>query len=313
MIVRGSGVARVERTGARTAVGGLGASLAAIQGEPSPLQKRTGELVARLGVFALLFCALVIVAYGLVHGDWFEGAMAGITLAIGLLPEEFPMVLAIFLAIGAFRLGAPQRAGAPLLGDGDARLHLAALRRQDRHAHRKPHDGRGALHGRAHRARAGCARRRTAPADPRRAARLLGKPGRSDGPGRSCARGATAKSRRRSAATESFPIKPETSGLHPDLASRRRRAQGREGRARGDLPPCRRRREDERARYEAVVEDMAREGHARSRRRRDGAGREAIPNRRVTFCGASSPSRTRSAPTCRRPSRRRGARASRSP
>ncbi|MGJ0393798.1 MAG: cation-translocating P-type ATPase [Methylocystis sp.] len=104
MIVRGSGVARVCRTGPRTAVGGLGASLAAIKGEPSPLQKRTGALVAKLGAFALLFCALVIVAYGLVHGDWFEGAIAGITLAIGLLPEEFPMVLAIFLAIGAFRL-----------------------------------------------------------------------------------------------------------------------------------------------------------------------------------------------------------------
>ncbi|RTL80437.1 MAG: cation-translocating P-type ATPase [Hyphomicrobiales bacterium] len=104
MIVRGSGVAHVERTGARTAVGGLGASLAAIKGEPSPLQQRTGALVARLGAFALLFCALVIVAYGLVHGDWFEGAIAGITLAIGLLPEEFPMVLAIFLALGAFRL-----------------------------------------------------------------------------------------------------------------------------------------------------------------------------------------------------------------
>ena len=104
MIARGSGVARVERTGARTAVGELGASLAAIKGEPSPLQKRTGELVVKLGFFALSFCSIVIVAYGLVHGDWFEGAISGITLAIGLLPEEFPMVLAIFLAIGAFRL-----------------------------------------------------------------------------------------------------------------------------------------------------------------------------------------------------------------
>ena len=60
--------------------------------------------MTRLGVFALGFCALVIAAYGLIHGDWFEGAMAGITLAIGLLPEEFPMVLAVFLALGAFRL-----------------------------------------------------------------------------------------------------------------------------------------------------------------------------------------------------------------
>lgn len=104
MIVRGAGVAETARTGARTAVGALGSALAAIDPEPSPLQRRTGALVARLGVFALLFCGVVFVAYGLVHGDWFEGAFAGITLAIGLLPEEFPMVLAIFLALGAFRL-----------------------------------------------------------------------------------------------------------------------------------------------------------------------------------------------------------------
>ncbi len=104
MIARGAGVAEVARTGARTAMGGLGASLAAIEAEPSPLQKRTGALVATLGVFALIFCIVVFVVYGLIHGDWFEGAIAGITLAIGLLPEEFPMVLAIFLALGAFRL-----------------------------------------------------------------------------------------------------------------------------------------------------------------------------------------------------------------
>jgi len=104
MIVRGAGVAEVARTGTSTAVGALGAALAVIDPEPSPLQQRTGALVARLGVFALLFCIVVVVAYGLAHDDWFEGAFAGITLAIGLLPEEFPMVLAIFLALGAFRL-----------------------------------------------------------------------------------------------------------------------------------------------------------------------------------------------------------------
>ena len=104
MITRGSGVAEVARTGERSAIGKLGASLAAIEPEPSPLQKRTGALVTTLGVFALFFCVALTVAYGLVHHDWFEGAIAGITLAIGLLPEEFPMVLAIFLALGAYRL-----------------------------------------------------------------------------------------------------------------------------------------------------------------------------------------------------------------
>ena len=104
MIARGSGVAEVVLTGAHTAMGRLGASLAAIEAEPSPLQQRTGRLVATLGAFSLIFCVSVFLAYWLVHGDWFEGAIAGITLAIGLLPEEFPMVLAIFLALGAYRL-----------------------------------------------------------------------------------------------------------------------------------------------------------------------------------------------------------------
>ncbi len=104
MIVRGTGVAETARTGSATALGRIGASLAAIDPEPSPLQQRTARLVTTLGVFALVFCALVVIAYGKIHGDWFEGAFAGITLAIGLLPEEFPMVLAIFLALGAFRL-----------------------------------------------------------------------------------------------------------------------------------------------------------------------------------------------------------------
>lgn len=129
MIVRGSGVARVERTGARTSVGGLGASLAAIQGEPSPLQKRTGELVARLGAFALLFCALVIIAYGLVHGDWFEGAIAGITLAIGLPARRIPHGAGDLPGHRRLSAGAPQCACAARLRDGDARLYLAPVRR----------------------------------------------------------------------------------------------------------------------------------------------------------------------------------------
>jgi Ca2+-transporting ATPase len=104
LIVRGNAVVEVLRTGARTAIGGVGASLATIESEPSPLQKTTAKLVAKLGVFSIVFCVGVVAAYGLVHGDWVEGGLAGITLAIGLLPEEFPMVLAIFLAIGAWRL-----------------------------------------------------------------------------------------------------------------------------------------------------------------------------------------------------------------
>lgn len=106
VVTRGQGVAEVRRTGAASALGRIGASLASIEVEPTPLQKTARRLVALLGAAALGFCALVAIAYGLLRHDWVEGALAGITTAIALVPEEFPMVLAVFLALGAWRLAA---------------------------------------------------------------------------------------------------------------------------------------------------------------------------------------------------------------
>lgn len=104
LVVRGQAVAQVERTGARTALGRIGVSLAAIVHQPTPLQKTAGRLVTLLGALAIAFCAVVAVAYGLLRGDWIGGVLAGVTVAIALIPEEFPMVLAVFLALGAGRL-----------------------------------------------------------------------------------------------------------------------------------------------------------------------------------------------------------------
>ena len=108
LVVRGQGVARVARTGARSALGQIGASLAGIVQTPTPLQQTAGRLVGLLGGFALGFCLLVVVTYGLVRGDWIAGILAGITLAIALIPEEFPMVLAVFIALGGWRLARHQ-------------------------------------------------------------------------------------------------------------------------------------------------------------------------------------------------------------
>jgi P-type Ca2+ transporter type 2C len=104
LVVRGHGSAIVLQTGAATAIGRIGASLANLAEEPTPLQRTASRLVGLLGVLALAFCGLVVVAYGLIRHDWIEGALAGITVAISLIPEEFPMVLAVFLALGAWRL-----------------------------------------------------------------------------------------------------------------------------------------------------------------------------------------------------------------
>ncbi len=104
LVVRGQAVARIDKTGPRTALGRIGVSLAAIVQEPTPLQKTAGRLVTLLGLAAIAFCGLVAIAYGLLRQDWVGGILAGITVAIALIPEEFPMVLAVFLALGAGRL-----------------------------------------------------------------------------------------------------------------------------------------------------------------------------------------------------------------
>jgi len=104
LVLTGHGVAEVTLTGDRTALGRIGVSLASIKDEQTPLQKTAARLVGYLGVAALAFCALVSVTYGLIEDDWTGGVLAGLTVAIALIPEEFPMVLTVFLALGAWRL-----------------------------------------------------------------------------------------------------------------------------------------------------------------------------------------------------------------
>ncbi|MBY0563228.1 MAG: cation-translocating P-type ATPase [Hyphomonadaceae bacterium] len=104
LLVRGQGVARVTRTGAGSTLGRIGRSLADIAEGQTPLQKTAARLVGLLGVLAIGFCAAIALAYGLLRDDWIGGVLAGLTVAISLIPEEFPMVLAVFMALGAWRL-----------------------------------------------------------------------------------------------------------------------------------------------------------------------------------------------------------------
>jgi len=104
LVLRGEGLAEVTATGAATRVGRIGTALSNIQEQPTLVQRDVRKLIGRLGVLALTFCVIVAVAYGLARHDWFSGVLSGLTLAISLIPEEFPMVLAIFMALGAWRL-----------------------------------------------------------------------------------------------------------------------------------------------------------------------------------------------------------------
>ncbi len=104
LLVQGQGIAQVRATGARTEIGKIGKALLAVEPEETPLQKETGQLVRNLALVGLSFCGLVVVLYGLTRESWLNGLLAGITLAMALLPEEFPVVLTVFLALGAWRI-----------------------------------------------------------------------------------------------------------------------------------------------------------------------------------------------------------------
>jgi Ca2+-transporting ATPase len=91
-----------------TELGRIGKSLQALETEDTLLQKETRRLVNRLAMAGILLCTLVVILYGITRGNWLEGFLAGITLAMATLPEEFPVVLTIFLALGAWRISKKQ-------------------------------------------------------------------------------------------------------------------------------------------------------------------------------------------------------------
>ena len=104
LVVRGHGLAEIVATGPRSELGKIGASLATLEAAPSRVQREVTRLVRIFGIGGALCCAGVLLLFGLGRGAWLEGLLAGVTLAISLLPEEFPLVLTVFLALGAWRL-----------------------------------------------------------------------------------------------------------------------------------------------------------------------------------------------------------------
>lgn len=104
LVVRGQGFAVVRATGINTEIGKIGKALAHVVPEATALQRETATIVKRLALLGLSLCILVIVLYGVIRGDWLNGFLAGLTLAMATLPEEFPVVLTIFLALGAWRI-----------------------------------------------------------------------------------------------------------------------------------------------------------------------------------------------------------------
>jgi Ca2+-transporting ATPase len=104
LLTQGQGTAQVFATGVRTEIGRIGKALERLQPELSPIQKETRRAVLFFAVIGLCLCVAVVVLYALTRDSWLNGLLAGVTLAMAMLPEEIPVVLTVFLALGAWRI-----------------------------------------------------------------------------------------------------------------------------------------------------------------------------------------------------------------
>lgn len=104
LVVAGKGIAKILATGSATAMGSIATSLASVQQEPTRIQREMSVVVRRVAWFGIALSAVIALLYGSLRGHWLEGILVGITLAMAVLPEELPVILTLFLGVGAWRM-----------------------------------------------------------------------------------------------------------------------------------------------------------------------------------------------------------------
>jgi Ca2+-transporting ATPase len=108
LVVQGHGIAKVTGTGIHTEMGKIGKALQTINQEETLLKKETSHLVRNFAIAGMILCIFIVIVYGMTRGDWLNGLLAGVSLSMALLPEEFSVVLLIFLSMGAWRMSKRQ-------------------------------------------------------------------------------------------------------------------------------------------------------------------------------------------------------------
>ena len=104
LIVRGSGIGEVTAIGIASEIGKIGQSLSSLETEPPRLRAQMQGLVRVFAMVGGAVSVLAVVLYGTLRGGWLDALLAGIALGMSMLPEEFPVVLAVFMAMGAWRI-----------------------------------------------------------------------------------------------------------------------------------------------------------------------------------------------------------------
>src|SRR5450756_2297034 len=104
LVVRGTGISEVTATGALSEIGKIGHSLSTLETEPPRLREQTRRLVRNFAIVGAAVSVLAVVLYGVSRGGWLEALLAGIALGMSMMPEELPVVLTVFMAVGAWRI-----------------------------------------------------------------------------------------------------------------------------------------------------------------------------------------------------------------
>ncbi|MDZ4773724.1 MAG: cation-translocating P-type ATPase [Planctomycetota bacterium] len=104
LVITGHARAEVTATGERSELGRIGRSLADLEPGTTTLERETARMVRFTAMFAVALALAMVVVYAVQRHDWKQGVLAGVTLAMALIPEEFPIVLTVFLALGAWRI-----------------------------------------------------------------------------------------------------------------------------------------------------------------------------------------------------------------
>ena len=110
LVQLGTGVIRVDKIGNNTEYGKIGKSIDSVKELQTPLQVQIDKLVMSCAVVAFILFVLVgiFTFFNLDELELkeriIESIISGITLAMAMIPEEFPVVLTVFLSMGAWRL-----------------------------------------------------------------------------------------------------------------------------------------------------------------------------------------------------------------
>ncbi len=104
LVVQGKGTAKVAAIGSATEFGKIGKSLQTIEQDKTRLQREMRLLVRRLFALGALISIVIVIAFYITRGNFVRSLLSGLAAAMSILPEEFPVVLTVFLALGAWRL-----------------------------------------------------------------------------------------------------------------------------------------------------------------------------------------------------------------